>query len=259
MRFTKIGLDQHRWGSELGEYLEGDALVHWIYLKDTGADMADWARLKRDMLQRFCTTSRAALIRQIAANQWHGDHQTYSANFAKIVARGAEMPATELVEYFMANLPLELCRVLTKGATVKFTDWREVAAELAAVEGPWGAAEEVWRRRRSELRLSLGGRTTRAHRLPADEGARERLPPAGSNDSLVCFACKGKGHLSTDCPSRDEKIRRPGETCKRCGGEGHYARDCATYPKPRQGHYEGPKGGTRTLTREHEQGLNKQA
>ena len=41
MRFTKMLLHQYCWDCEPVEYFEDDSVVHWIYLKDTGSDMAD--------------------------------------------------------------------------------------------------------------------------------------------------------------------------------------------------------------------------
>lgn len=66
------------------------------------------------------------------------------------------------------------------------------------------------------------------------KGTKVRLPPSKPQETnsttriIVCYNCKGKGHLSKDCK---EKVQQQNEnnnspTCFRCKQTGHFKRDC---------------------------------
>ena len=88
-RFAEMELPTARWGDLLGEYLEWEALQFWAHLRQTDMDITNWYLMRRELVQRFCLTDRAVLIRQMVANKWTVDHRAHVVNFSKIVAKGA--------------------------------------------------------------------------------------------------------------------------------------------------------------------------
>ncbi|CDI82635.1 hypothetical protein, conserved [Eimeria acervulina] len=191
-RFRKMALPRELWGDELGEYLDEDALQCWMDLKLSGTDMADWALIKQELIRCFSTVDQAALIYQMAANKWKGDHSTYTANFSRIVARGSQLSAEDLVGYFLTNIPAELRWAVTQRGTKQFSDWRDAAHALAAVAAPWAAAQEEFRRREREFQLCLTGRAAELPRATVSTEIRRYTRASGDRTEMVCYQCKGK-------------------------------------------------------------------
>ncbi|CDI81420.1 hypothetical protein EAH_00021610 [Eimeria acervulina] len=227
-RFRKMGLPPELWGDELGKYIDEDALRCWTELQRSGTDMTDWSLVKQELIKDFCTVNRATLIYQMAANKWTGNCSAYSANFSRITARGIQLPAEDLVGYFLTNIPAELRWAVTQQGTIQFSNWRAASNALAAIAAPWGAAQDEFRRREREFQLSLAGRAAEFPRGPASTGIRRYTQASGDRTEMICFQCKGKGHTAKNCPTGDPKLRKPGETCRNCGGMSHYARECRT-------------------------------
>ena len=79
---------------------------------------------------------------------------------------------------------------------------RRVAAEeeMAALKGACGPADEYWRGRRRELKLSVGGGPARQAKI-----GQAQVPGSRS----IRLLCKDKGHLAEECFSRGRsKTRR---------------------------------------------------
>ncbi|CDJ65167.1 hypothetical protein, conserved [Eimeria necatrix] len=230
--FIERGLEKRQWGEELKRYLTGDALGYWLYLRRTGVPLTDWEQLRQRFCAQFCNITKERMKVMIAENVWRGDHQAYSARFAAIVAQGVSMAPDLLVGYYLANLPVEIYREITRGGTRKLADWQEAAAALATTAAPWrDSCEDRLRFQRdledAKRRWANGGREPCLQRERESRGNRRNDP----TDSR-CYACSGRGHVSRDCPLRNGATRRIGETCSRCGGRDHYARDCPTPADP---------------------------
>ncbi|CDI82217.1 OSJNBa0042D13.18 protein, related [Eimeria praecox] len=149
-RFRKMAPPQELWGDELGKYLDEDALQCWMDLKQSGMDMTDWPLIKQELIRCVCPIDRATLIYPMADNKWKGDHNTYTANFSRIAARGSQLSAEELAGCFLKNIP-------------------------------------------SELRWAVTQR------------------------EMVCYQCKGKGHMAKNCLTGDPSSRKSGEASRNCG------------------------------------------
>ncbi|CDJ34780.1 uncharacterized protein EMH_0092710 [Eimeria mitis] len=135
--FVERGLDARHWGEELRRYLRGDALGYWLYLRRTSAPLTDWEYLRQQFCARFCNVTTERMKVMMAENVWRYDHTAYSSRFAAIVAQGVSMAPDLLVGYYLANLPDEIYREVTRGGTRKFADWQDAAAALAATAAPW--------------------------------------------------------------------------------------------------------------------------
>ncbi|CDJ34106.1 LOW QUALITY PROTEIN: uncharacterized protein EMH_0087850 [Eimeria mitis] len=232
--FDERGLDARHWGEELRRYLRGDALGYWLYLRRTGAPLSDWEILRQQFCARFCNITKERMKVMMAENVWRGDHTAYSSRFAAIVAQGVSMAPDLLVGYYLANLPDDIYREVTRGGTRKFTDWQDAAAALDATAAPWkDSCEERLRFQRdledAKRRWAQGEREQGLQRERASKSVR-----GNANMGSLCYECRGKGHVSRDCPLRIGVTRRNGEMCSRCGGWDHYARDCPTPARPRE-------------------------
>ncbi|CDJ50702.1 hypothetical protein EBH_0035640 [Eimeria brunetti] len=229
--FVERGLEARQWGEELKRYLMGDALGYWLYLRRTGAPLTNWDCVRQQFCARFCNITKERMKVVIAENVCQDDHNAYSARFAAIVAQGVPIAPDLLVGYYLANLPVEIYREITRGETRKFADWQEAAAALATTAAPWrDSREERLRFQRdtedAKCRWANGGREPGLQRERGSRGNRQ-------NDTTEsrCYECRG--HVSRDCPLRNGRARRNGETCSRCGGRDHYARDCPRPARPR--------------------------
>ncbi|CDJ67980.1 hypothetical protein ENH_00045930, partial [Eimeria necatrix] len=161
--FIERGLEERLWGEELKRYLRGDALRFWLYLRRTGEPLTDWEQLRQRFCEQFCNITLERMKVMIAKNVWRGDHHAYSARFADIVAQGVTVAPDMLVGYYLANLPGEILREITRGGTRRFADWRDAAAALAAMATPWKDLCENHHRFRRDLedatrRWAKGGR-----------------------------------------------------------------------------------------------------
>ena len=58
---------------------------------------------------------------------------------------------------------------------------------------------------------------------PRSEARRLKRKSLRERDKQ-CFVCREKGHLSQDCPSKEDP--RTSKTCYRCGGTDHSLKDC---------------------------------
>ncbi|CDJ29543.1 LOW QUALITY PROTEIN: uncharacterized protein EMH_0050550 [Eimeria mitis] len=173
--FVERGLEARQWGEELKRYLTGDALDYWLYLRDTGVSLTDWEHLRQQLCARFCTITKERMKLMIAENVWRGDHNAYSARFAAIVVQGVSIAPDLLLGYYLANLPLEIYREITRGGTRKFADWQEAAAALATTEAPWRDSLEERRRFQRDLedakcRWAHGGREPGLQRARETDG-----------------------------------------------------------------------------------------
>ena len=211
--FVERGVEARQWGDELKRYLTGDALGYWLYLYRTGASLTDWDSVRQQFCARFCSMTKERMKVMIAENVWQGDHNEYSARFAAIVAQGITMAPDLLVGYYLANLPDDLYREITRGGTRKFLDWQEAAAALATTAAPWrDSCEERLRFQReledAKCRQANGGRGPDLQRGRVIQGNRR-------NDTTEsrCYKCNGRGHMGRDCPLRNGVERRPGEMC----------------------------------------------
>ncbi|CDJ67800.1 hypothetical protein ENH_00041710, partial [Eimeria necatrix] len=192
--FIERGLEERLWGEELKRYLRGDALRFWLYLRRTGEPLTDWEQLRQRFCEQFCNITLERMKVMIAKNVWRGDHHAYSARFADIVAQGVTVAPDMLVGYYLANLPGEILREVTRGGTRRFADWRDAAAALAAMAAPWKDLCEDHQRFRRDLedatrRWAKGGREPDLvrERENRDDRRNDASDPR-------CYACSGRGH-----------------------------------------------------------------
>ncbi|CDJ54307.1 hypothetical protein EBH_0057120 [Eimeria brunetti] len=219
-RFTSMSLSQDLWGHELGDYLDRIALQCYSDLVRTGTGMTDWSYVKRELLKGFCSVDRATVVPQMADNKWTGDYRTCTANFCRITANGAQLPANELVSYILTNTPDELGWAVTKRGRKYFSNWREASEALAAIAGPWGASQEEFRRRQQELRLSRAAGDAKnplaagPNPIPVSPRWAEKLfpeeqrEPEDEQGTTACRNLSAAGRTEAHAPSgREEEAR----------------------------------------------------
>ncbi|CDJ47720.1 hypothetical protein EBH_0039570 [Eimeria brunetti] len=204
-RFRSMSLSQDLWGHELGDHLDGIALRCYSDLVRTGADMTDRSYVKRELLKGFCSVDRATAVRQMADNKWTGDCRTYTANFYRITANGAQLPADELVSYFFTNIPDEL-------------RW------AAAKRGPWGTAQEEFPRRQQEFRLSRAGGdaenplATGPNTIPVSPRWAKKLypkkqgAPEDEQKTMDCRQLSARRRTEAQAPSGNEEEARDADS-----------------------------------------------
>ncbi|CDJ67777.1 hypothetical protein ENH_00041360, partial [Eimeria necatrix] len=156
-------------------------------------DLAELDFIERGLEERLITLERMKVM--IAKNVWRGDHHAYSARFADIVAQGVSVAPDMLVGYYLANLPGEILREVTRGGTRRFADWREAAAALAAMAAPWKDLCEDHHRFRRDLEDATR-RWAKGEREPDLLRERENRDDRGNDASDPrCYACSGRGHF----------------------------------------------------------------
>ncbi|CDJ46318.1 hypothetical protein EBH_0011760 [Eimeria brunetti] len=165
-----MNLQQQTCHEELGELMEDDTLGYRLHLKRTAVGMMGWPLLEQEMIQCFCTFDLFVLIRQRAAKEWNEYHRAYSANFATKVARAKQIPAADLVGYFLNNAPSELRRAITMRGAIMYKNWKEAAPRLAAMSAPWRPEEEESRKRKQNIELSVAEGAARERRTPIQAG-----------------------------------------------------------------------------------------
>ncbi|CDJ48235.1 hypothetical protein EBH_0077810 [Eimeria brunetti] len=175
--FVERGLEARQWGEELKRYLTGDALGYWLYLRRTGAPLTDWDYVRQQFCARFCNITKERMKVMVAENMWQGDHNAYSARFAAIVAQGVPIAPDLLVGYYLANLPVEIYREITRSGTRKFADWQGAAVALVTAAAPWrDSCEERLRFQRDledgKCRWANGGREPDLQREQTSRGNR---------------------------------------------------------------------------------------
>ncbi|CDI74486.1 hypothetical protein EPH_0002570 [Eimeria praecox] len=119
----------------------------------------------------------------------------------------------------------ELGEYLDEDALQYWMDLKQSANALAAIAAPWAAAQEDFRRWEGEFQLSLAGRAAAFPRAPVSNAIRRYTQASGGRTEIVCYQCKGKGHMAKNSPTGDPKLRKSGKTYRNCGGMGHYAAD----------------------------------
>ncbi|CDJ47229.1 hypothetical protein EBH_0015150 [Eimeria brunetti] len=118
--------------------------------------------------------------RGLEARQWGEELKRYLMGDALgywlyLRPQGASIAPDLLVGYYLANLPVEIYREITRGGTRKFADWQEAAAALATTAAPWrDSCEDRLRFQRdlegAKRRWANGGREPG---LQGERGSRE--------------------------------------------------------------------------------------
>ena len=120
--------------------------------------------------------------------------------------------------YYAQPLPLGVSWVWGQMGVDELEDKKdrdEDAAEALAAKANY----PKWNSRQGGGRSYRGGRNSGAGGRSG--GGRESGGGSGgvSGDTRTCFCCGKTGHLSRDCPSKNE-------TCTFCGAIGHHERNC---------------------------------
>lgn len=258
--FDRENIPREEWGEHLSGFLKDEAQRFWAYLKrSNSADMTDWRRVRQRFEFRFCSNRISDTVRKISELHWSGNHVAYCGAFSEIVSSGAVPDAQTLVNLFLARLPREIVREITKCGKLRFNTWEEAAEKLNDTQTDWENLVEILEQ--SNQYLSASDR--RSRRIFVERGSIERNSYNGvrlrpredvrtvrltenSNAANSCELCKGRGHEAHVCPVKNPAFVKQGKTCAACGGLHHFARDC-----PSQQRREAPPTSQAPATESH--------
>ncbi|CDJ65626.1 hypothetical protein ENH_00007820 [Eimeria necatrix] len=208
-RYALKGMEPREWGNALIDHLVGPALTYWMYLQRT-FDLSDWTTVKHRLLERFNRTmSQSEMLTELAKVRWNGSLKDYTDRFATVAERGMSLTPAELAEYYCTGLPTDLHLSITNDGHVKYLTWEQAATAATRFYEPKQSVLELRERNSRALRAAMQANGPRG---------RQEIENRSWGARGNCFECQGRGHPARVCPSKGERTKRPGETCKRCGG-----------------------------------------
>ncbi|CDJ69225.1 OSJNBa0042F21.10 protein, related [Eimeria necatrix] len=153
--------------------------------------------------------SQSQLLTELAKLLLNGNPKEYTDQFAAVAERGLGVAPDEFAAYYCTGLLTDLHLLVTNNGQLNYQSWEQAATTAARLYEP------------KQSVLELRGRTSRAIRAAIQaNGPRRRQKtenrPGGTHGN--CYECQGREHPARVCPSKGERTKRPGETCKKCGG-----------------------------------------
>ncbi|CDJ42301.1 hypothetical protein, conserved [Eimeria tenella] len=223
-RYIQMGMGTSNWGNAPIDRLVGPALTYWMYLQRT-IDLSDWATAQRRLLECFDKTmSQSQLLTELAIVRWNGNTKEYTDQFAAVAEREVGVAPDELADSYCAGLPTDHHLLIRNNGLVKYTSWEQAAT----------AAARLYESMQTVLELREGANQAIRAATEATETQRKQKNGTRPGENTgSCYERQGRGHPARVCPSKEERTKRPGETCKKCGGLEHYARDCPTHHRGR--------------------------